>query len=140
MAWTNDTQPFGSNRVPILTGWASDDSGVGVPVAVDKATGRVLVSATVTVTSGTLSTIYYGQASIVTTGTAVQLASHSLDDGVVVEALSSNTSSVYVGDSSVTASNGLELPPGSSVSLPVGNTNLLYINGASGQAVSFLGG
>ena len=137
--WTNEPQPFGSNRVPILTGWAMDGSG-GVPVAVDQATGRILTSTTVTVSSGTISTIYYGQQSIVTTGTAVQLPANTLTDGVVIEALSSNTSSVYLGDASVTTANGLELPPGSAMSLPLSNTNLIYINGASGQTVSFLGG
>lgn len=44
--WTNESQPFGQNRAPLLTGWASDGSNVGVPVAVDPATGRLLVNST----------------------------------------------------------------------------------------------
>lgn len=42
MAWTNEKQPFGANRAPLLTGLASDGSGVGVPVAVDPVTGAIL--------------------------------------------------------------------------------------------------
>lgn len=44
MAWTPEQQPFGVNHAPLLTGTASDGSGVGVPVAVDPDTGAVLTS------------------------------------------------------------------------------------------------
>lgn len=40
--WTTEPQPFGKNHVPALMGWASDGSNVGVPIAVDPATGAVL--------------------------------------------------------------------------------------------------
>lgn len=43
--WSVEPQPFGANHAPLLTGWASDGSGA-VPVAVDKATGRLLTNST----------------------------------------------------------------------------------------------
>lgn len=44
--WTTESQPFGTNRAPLLTGLASDGSGVPIPVAVDPVTGRLLTNST----------------------------------------------------------------------------------------------
>lgn len=66
-AWTTEKQPYGQNRSPLMAGWASDGSGVAVPVAVDPVTGRILVNATGS-SGGTSST--FG-ATFPTTGTAV---------------------------------------------------------------------
>lgn len=43
-AWTNEVQPFGKNHAPLLTGLSSSNDGTAVPVAVDPATGELLVS------------------------------------------------------------------------------------------------
>lgn len=43
-SWQNNEQPFGVNHAPLLSGLASDGSGVEVPVAVDKDTGELLTS------------------------------------------------------------------------------------------------
>lgn len=42
--WTTEPQPFGPNHAPLLEGLSSDDGKTPVPVAVDPATGRILVS------------------------------------------------------------------------------------------------
>lgn len=78
MAWTNEKNPFGQNRTPILMGWANDSSNTAVPLAADPATGRLLVNATGS-SGGTSST--FG-AAFPSTGTAV-----GASDGVNMQAL-----------------------------------------------------
>lgn len=69
MSWSTKRQPFGSNRAPLLTGTASDGSGVDVPVAVDPATGAVLTEASGGGGGGGTSSTF--GATFPTTGTAV---------------------------------------------------------------------
>lgn len=85
-----------------------------------------------------------GQAKIASTGTAVQLGSNTLTNGVIITALSTNTASITVGGSSVTnttngTGNGYILEAGASASWAVSNTNQLWINGTAGDIVSFAG-
>lgn len=78
---------------------------------------------------------------IPTAGTSVQLASHSLSQGVVVEAPTTNTGAIYVGDASVANNDyGAILSPGQSVGIAVNNTNLIYVDTATnGNDVAVLG-
>lgn len=69
------------------------------------------------------------------TGTATALPSGALTVGVIFEALSTNTVSIFVGGSGVTTSTGIELQPGGALSAAVSNTNLLYVICASGSPV-----
>lgn len=85
-----------------------------------------------------------GQAKIAITSTAVQLGSNTLINGVVLTAKSTNSASIVVGGSGVTnttdgTGNGYILAAGASMSWAISNTNLLYINGTSGDIVSFAG-
>ena|ERR1700728_4681504 len=85
-----------------------------------------------------------GQGKIATTGTAVQLSSNVLVNGVIVTALSTNAAAIVIGPSGVAntldgTGNGYVLLPGASVSFAVTNTNTLYINGTIGDGVSFGG-
>ena len=85
-----------------------------------------------------------GQAKIAVTNTAVQLGSNALTNGVIVTAKSTNAASITVGGSSVTSTvdgtgNGYILAAGASASWAVSNTNALWINGTSGDIVSFAG-
>lgn len=90
------------------------------------------------VTNFVASSLVAGQQAV--TGTATALSGNALAQGVTVEALSANTISVFVGPSGVTTSTGLELPPGSAVTLPVSNTNLVFvIASTTGASVSFAG-
>lgn len=68
-----------------------------------------------------------GQTTGTTAGTAVQLAANSLTVGVIIQALSTNTTSIFVGTSSVTSSNGFELQPGQATSVGVNNTSAVWI-------------
>lgn len=131
MAWTPETQPFGPNRAPLLSGLASDGSGVAVPVAVDPATGRILTSST---TSGGLPTALVNNQQTVT-NSAVALPSGALTQGVVLESLSTNTVSIFIGGSGVTTSTGVELAPGGMFGVAVSNTNKIFVICASGSPV-----
>lgn len=136
MNWTSQSQPFGANRAPVITGWAADDSGA-VPIAVDPITGRLLTSTTGS-GSSTVSTVYNGQVTM--DGSADQLPNHSLTQAVVVQALSTNGHSLFVGGTGVTTSTGIELTPGSAVTLPVSNTDLLWAVGTASDVITFVGG
>ncbi len=85
-----------------------------------------------------------GQAKIAITATAVQLPSNVLLNGVIITALSTNAASIEIGTSGVTnttdgTGNGYILAAGTSISFAVTNTNVLYINGTSGDIISFAG-
>jgi hypothetical protein len=84
------------------------------------------------------------QTAIASTGVAVQLPSNTLVNGVIVTAGNGNAAAISIGTSGVNntvdgTGNGYVLGAGSSVSFAVSNTNLLYINGTSGDFVSFAG-
>ena len=86
-----------------------------------------------------------GQAKIAVTGTAVQLASNTLTQGVLISALSTNTASITIGTSSGVTNtvdgtgNGSILTAGSTKSIAATNTNLVWFNGTAGDIISFIG-
>ncbi len=85
-----------------------------------------------------------GQAKIAVTGTAVNLASNALTNGVILTAKSSNTAAIVVGASSVANTTdgtgaGYILEQGASAPWAVDNTNRLFINGTAGDIVSWSG-
>jgi hypothetical protein len=86
-----------------------------------------------------------GQAKIAVTGTAVQLGSNTLTQGVLISALSTNTASITIGTSSGVTNtvdgtgNGSILTAGSTKSIAATNTNLVWINGTAGDIISFIG-
>lgn len=74
-----------------------------------------------------------GSKTVATAGTRVQLSTISVPcKKVIVQSLFANTGNVYLGDSTVSASNGLLLYPGSATSFTVtpANLNLLWIDSA----------
>jgi len=86
-----------------------------------------------------------GQAKIATTGTAVQLGSNTLTQGVLISSLSTNAASITIGTSSGLTNtvdgtgNGSILTAGSTKSIAATNTNLVWINGTAGDIISFIG-
>lgn len=138
--WTNETQPFGPNRAPLLTGLAADGSGFSVPVAVDPATGRVLVNSTGGSGPSTPTTVLNGKTIVTTAGTRVALAASTTCVSVTVKALITNTGLIYVGNSTVSSSNGLQLSAGDTISLDIANLSTVNIDAAvSGEGVTYLG-
>lgn len=83
-------------------------------------------------------TIYSGQKAV--TGSAAAISTtQAITQGVTVEALSTNTISVFVGPSGVSDATGIELPPGASITLPVNNIDLVYvIASTTGATVSYV--
>ena len=85
-----------------------------------------------------------GQAKIASTGVAVQLPANPLLNGVIVTALSTNSATIEIGTSGVTntvdgTGNGYILAAGASISWAVTDVSDLWINGTSGDIVSFAG-
>lgn len=79
-----------------------------------------------------------GQATVSVTGTAVQLSNQAVS-GVIVQALAGNVNNVVIGDSAVTTANGFQLQPGQAAGVAIDNVSRLYINGAAGDGVCWIG-
>lgn len=85
-----------------------------------------------------------GQAKIATTGTAVQLSTQTLSNGVIISANGANATPISIGGSGVNntvggTGNGYLLAAGASISFAMANVNDLYINGTAGDYVSWAG-
>jgi len=76
-------------------------------------------------------TINIGQTTSAVTATQLTASSIAMTNGVVIQALSTNTASVYIGNSSVTTANGFELTAGSSLTISPSNINLVYVIGTN---------
>jgi len=84
--------------------------------------------------------ILTGQTSVAVTGTAIKMSSDNseLKNGVIVQALSGNSASVYIGGSGVTTNNGFELQAGQATSLAINKLSSVYINGTAGDGVCYI--
>lgn len=80
-----------------------------------------------------------GQKTVTTAGTQEVLATKETIKSITIKALAGNTGIVYIGDSSVDSSTGLELSAGESLSLDINEISLIYVDVAtSGEGVSFI--
>jgi hypothetical protein len=80
------------------------------------------------------------QKTVTTAGTAETLISTNEYGYVIVKALESNTSNIYVGDSDVTSANGYILESGESISIALDGINKVYIDSdVNGEGVSAFG-
>jgi hypothetical protein len=99
--------------------------------------GRLLTNAAPTGTNPASQSITVGAA-------AVQLPNLPATRQVTVRSKATNTQSIYIGPSTVTANtnaatDGLELTPNNVLTIPVSNANLLYaIAGGAGQTLFIL--
>jgi len=121
---------------------ASDSTGVlsvddnGGSLTVD---GTVAVSGTVTTAETVPSTIYNGNTNVTTAATRVTLASSQAVKSITIKAKLANTGTIYVGDTSVSSANGLELQAGESVSFDLANLNTVNLDASvSGEGVRYL--
>ena len=76
-------------------------------------------------------TINIGQTTSAVTATQLTASSIAMTNGVVIQALSTNTASVFIGNSGVTTANGFELTAGSSLTISPSNINLVYVIGTN---------
>lgn len=77
----------------------------------------------------------------ITVGLSVlQLSSNVIENSINIKASSSNNGNIYIGNSnSLTTSNGYELCAGESITLPIIDSNLIYlIADLDSQKVSFI--
>lgn len=81
--------------------------------------------------SGTNTNIYGNQTTSNTTAVQLSATSHALSNGLIIQALSTNVASVFIGASAVTTSTGFELQPGQATSIAVSNQNLPYVIGSN---------
>lgn len=94
----------------------------------------------VTTVESAPTTIYNGKKSVTTAGTRVTLASSQAIKSVTIKALSTNTGIIYVGDTSVSSSNGYQLSAGESVSMDIANLNTVNLDSSvSGESVTYIG-
>lgn len=76
--------------------------------------------------------IYSGQNTVASAGTAEAIgSSQAILSGVTVKALAGNAGVVYVGNSGVDSTNGLELSPGEQVFIEVANVATVYVDAAT---------
>lgn len=86
-----------------------------------------------------------GQVKIAVTNTAIVLGTATkLFNGVTIKANSANSAAITVGVSTVTntvdgTGNGFKLAAGESVSVAISNLSFIFVNGTSGDWVSFIG-
>lgn len=84
-------------------------------------------------------TLYFNQVTVTTAGTRVQLASTTSIRSVCIKALNGNTGKIYIGDVTVSASNGYELPKDVSVCLDINNLSLVYVDSSvNGEKVAYI--
>lgn len=148
-----------TNSADILTASEAIQAAVEGVLSVDDNGGSLTVDGTVAVSSLpalpagtnnigdvdvvsiTLPTaIYNGQTSVTTAGTGVALASsQAILSGVTIKAKSTNTGFIYVGNSSVSSSNGFRLSAGDTIFVEVANLSTVYIDSSvSGEGVSYI--
>lgn len=84
--------------------------------------------------------ILNGKTTVATAGSRVVLASTTPCKSVTIKALISNTGLIYVGNSTVAASNGFQLSAGDSISLDISNLTTVEIDSQNnGEGVTYLG-
>lgn len=83
-------------------------------------------------------TVVHNKYSVATAGTRVQLPSNAIDS-LTVKALAANTGTIFVGGSTVSSANGFQLAAGDTLSMDVGNSNLVYIDSTvNGEGVTWI--
>lgn len=119
-----------------------DGSAVTQPVsgAFYQATQPVSIAATVTTSEAAPTTIYNGNKNVTTAGTRVTLASSQAVKSITIKAKIANTGTIYVGDTSVSSSNGFALAAGETLSLDLANLNTVNLDASvSGEGVTYIG-
>lgn len=102
-------------------------------------TDAELRASPVSVTEDPFSSVVTGQTNVTTAGTRVALGASTAILGVVIRAKLTNTGLIYVGNSSVTSSNGYILDRGSAVTVNVDNLADISIDSSvSGEGVSYM--
>lgn len=98
------------------------------------------VTGTVTTSETPPTTVLNGKKTVTTAGTRVTLAASTACKSVTIKALAANTGTIYVGDTTVAASNGFALAASDSVTLDISNLTTVNIDSSiNGEGVTYLG-
>lgn len=134
--------PRDANHVPLLVAASTADGVTPVVLEADPTTHLLQVSSSGGGGSGgstANANVYNNQIKPNTTATALG-STTGLTNGVIIQALAANTGKVYVGNSGVTAANGMELQPGQATSLAVSTLANAYVIATNAtDGVAFLG-
>lgn len=124
--------PRDANRVPFLVAASVADGVTPVTLEADPVTHQLQVSS-----SGggggstTNANIYTGQQTSNTSAVQLTASSQTLTNGVILQALSTNTASIFVGANGVGVGTGFELQAGQATSVAANNMNLVYVIGSN---------
>lgn len=136
---------FGNLRMSAnrnLYGTIRDAAGNERGVNVTSANALVVDGSAVTQPTAEVAptSILNGKTTVTTSGIRVTLASSTTVKSVTIKALSTNTGIIYVGNSSVASTNGLQLQASESVSIDIANLNTVNIDSSvSGEGVTYIG-
>lgn len=129
------------NRNVTLQAVSSTDFISTVNLWADPITHALLVaiSGSITIVEASPTTVLNGKTTVTTAGTRVVLASSTTIKSVTVKALSTNTGLIYVGNSTVSSSNGFQLSAGDSISMDIANLNTVNIDSSvNGEGVTYI--
>lgn len=156
------TQPISAASLPLPTGASTEATLALIKAKTDnldvalstrtKPADTQTISGSVTAnigTSGSLAldatvatptTLFDGKKTVTTAGTRVTLAASQAVKSVTIKALTTNTGTIYVGDTSVSSANGLQLAAGDSISFDIANLNTVNLDSSvNGEGVTYLG-
>lgn len=118
---------------------ASKNVMLGFPGAlrIQNATGGVVDFNTIGIAIPTV--VGSGKKTVTTAGTNVVLAASQTIKSVTIKALTANTGTIYVGDSTVASTNGFQLSANDSVSLEFSNlANINLDSSVNGEGVTYM--
>lgn len=126
------TQPVSAASLPLPTGAATAAIQTTQQSSLTSIDGKL--SGALSVTGSTVGTssavVNVGQQTSNTTAVQLSASSTIPTNGIIVQAISTNTASVFIGGSGVTTSNGFELQAGQSAPF-TSNLNTLYVIGSN---------
>src|SRR5438105_4331942 len=122
----SDTAARDQNRQPSTLLESNANDHAQVAWWADPVTHRGLVSSTITSISA-LTTPLSAKTTVTVAGTRVQLAANACKV-VTLKALATNSGLIYVGDATVSSTNGFQLSVRETVSFEIDNTNRIYID------------
>lgn len=123
-----------------VSGGVTNDANLEIrQFRVNPSTNALLVDTSGGSTPTSPSTVDSGQGTVSTAGTAVQVATTTTIQAIVIRANTGNTGNIFVGDATVDSSTGLVLAPGEAVAFDIDDPATVYVDAATnGDGFSYL--
>lgn len=128
------------NHVTVAAAIGNDSDQEVLMLRSDPTTKELLVTSTTGIPVAANGTLGNGSRTVTTAGTRVQLSLTSVScKKVTIQALASNTGSIYIGGSTVASTNGYTIFATQSFTLTVSNLNLVYLDSSvNGEGVIYM--